>query len=152
MKSRGRVNGTLKLIALCSLLSAKEVMEATNNFFEARVAVLGYKCRVLQLEGLLEASREENRKLVDEVQWLKEQLQGRNAGHYRPEVCVYVCVCVCACVYVCVCMCVCVRVCVRVCMCVCVCVCVCVYICTCICVCVYIYICVCAMWERINPQ
>eukprot|EP00731_Ephydatia_muelleri_P008377 Em0004g715a len=66
--------------------SSKEVMEATNNFFEARVAVLGYKCRVLQLEGLLEASREENRKLVDEVQWLKEQLQGRNAGHYRPEI------------------------------------------------------------------
>ena len=84
--SRGRVNGKLKLIGLCSSLSAKEVMEATNNFFEARVAVLGYKCRVLQLEGLLEASREENRRLVGEVQRLNGQLQGWNAGLYRPEV------------------------------------------------------------------
>ena len=80
-------------VTLGLMLSAKEVMEATNNFFEARVAVLGYKCRVLQLEGLLEASREENRKLEEEVKRLTGQLGDRNAGHYRPEVSVCVCVC-----------------------------------------------------------
>ena len=35
----------------------KEASEATNNFFEARVAVLGFKCRLLQLQGQLETTQ-----------------------------------------------------------------------------------------------
>ena len=35
--------------------------EDTNKFFEARVAVMGFKCRVMQLQGELEAQRKELR-------------------------------------------------------------------------------------------
>ncbi len=31
--------------------------EATNKFFEARVAVMGYKCRNMQLQGELESKK-----------------------------------------------------------------------------------------------
>ena len=31
-----------------------KVSDATNRFFEARVAVMGFKCRVMQLQGELE--------------------------------------------------------------------------------------------------
>ena len=39
-------------LALSADLKDK-VTEATNRFFEARVAVMGFKCKVMQLEGQL---------------------------------------------------------------------------------------------------
>ncbi len=33
----------------------RQASEATNKFFEARVAVMGYKCRNMQLQGELDA-------------------------------------------------------------------------------------------------
>lgn len=38
---------------VCADLKGK-VSEATNRFFEARVAVMGFKCRVMQLQGEME--------------------------------------------------------------------------------------------------
>lgn len=34
-----------------------KVKDATNQFFEARVAVMGFKCRVMQLQGQLEETK-----------------------------------------------------------------------------------------------
>ena len=35
-----------------------KVSEATNRFFEARVAVMGFKCRVMQLQGEMERKQQ----------------------------------------------------------------------------------------------
>ena len=34
-----------------------KVSDSTNRFFEARVAVMGFKCRVIQLKGELDQAR-----------------------------------------------------------------------------------------------
>lgn len=34
-----------------------QISTSTNRFFEARVAVLGFKCRVMQLQGELDDAR-----------------------------------------------------------------------------------------------
>lgn len=54
---------------------SKEVMETTNKLFQTRVAVLGFKSRVLQLEGLLQISNSRVQELEHEVQQLKDQLR-----------------------------------------------------------------------------
>ena len=38
----------------CVVESKKKVTDATNRFFEARVAVMGFKCKVIQLQGEME--------------------------------------------------------------------------------------------------
>ena len=35
----------------------EQISSSTNRFFEARVAVLGFKCRVMQLQGELDDAR-----------------------------------------------------------------------------------------------
>lgn len=94
----------------------KEVSEATNNFFEARVAVLGFKCRLLQLQGQLETAQGNGnnpQKTEDKTQqWLQEierlsklvqQLEKeKNDVEIRAtaELAVQEGVCVCLCLYV----------------------------------------------------
>ena len=115
----------------------KEVSEATNNFFEARVAVLGFKCRLLQLQGQLETAQgnwnnpqqqktedkthqwlqeiERLSKLVQQLQKEKDAVEARATSELTVRKGLCVCVCVCVCARVCVCTCVCVHVCVCVC-------------------------------------
>ena len=52
----------------------KQLADITCRWFEEHAAMMAHKCRVLQLEGLLEASREENVRLKKEI----ERLTGRN--------------------------------------------------------------------------
>lgn len=40
-------------MGVCAEMKGK-VSEATNRFFEARVAVMGYKCQVMLLQGQLD--------------------------------------------------------------------------------------------------
>ena len=47
---------TVLCVCMCAVLKEK-VSESTNRFCEARVAVLGFKCRVIQLSGELEKAR-----------------------------------------------------------------------------------------------
>ncbi len=43
-------------VCVCVALK-QQVSESTNRFCEARVAVLGFKCKVIQLTGELEKAR-----------------------------------------------------------------------------------------------
>ena len=56
---------------------AQAVIEATNKLFQTRVSVKGYECRLQQLQGLLEESKEENRRLTGELKGLQDMLQYR---------------------------------------------------------------------------
>ncbi len=48
----------LPLPSLPLLDLKKKVSEATNRFFEARIAVMGFRCKVMQLQGELEKKKE----------------------------------------------------------------------------------------------
>ena len=68
-----------------------KVTEATNRFCEARIAVMGFRCKVMQLQGELDKKQQANPVSVCVCVCV----------HARP--CVRACVCVCVCVFVCVC-------------------------------------------------